>query len=393
MDRPYYVTWATQSSADTLPLERSEGVELVLADGRRVYDMVSTTFHAAFGHSDRPIADAITRQLSTLPIASPKAIIALKDRTTRRLCRLLRLEGGKVFYTVSGAEAIENALKMARQMTGRKLVLARRRSYHGATLGALSVTGDWRSADHFSVGDWTVRIPEPQEDPTLEQTRSIIERTGPGRIAAFVLETITGMNGVIVPDPTWWTGIQGLARQFDLLLIVDEVSCGFGRTGLPFAFHHYDIAPDFVCLAKAITGGYVPFGALWTHRKVAEYYENRVLSCGLTGYAHPLGLAALGAVLDRFEDRSFLDGLKTLQDSFASELESIGRLRSVREIRAKGLLAAIELTPGTTLTWRAGIDAGLHLAVKEQMVILAPPLVMTPEQLSEAMGRLRTVIG
>ena len=213
-------------------------------------------------------------------------------RLKRRLLALLNAGDGRIFYTVSGAEAVENALKMARLVTGRTKILARAHSYHGATLGALSVTGDWRGQEHFSVQDQTLRIPEPDTLDALQKTRVLIEQHDPKTFAAFCLETIVAFNGILAPPQEWWTGIQKLAEEFAIPLILDEVSCGFGRMGQDFAFQRYDLKPDFVCMAKAISGGYVPLGALFVTEKIARFWDSKVLNCGLTSYAHPLALAA-----------------------------------------------------------------------------------------------------
>lgn len=390
----YYFTWTRQDAAPRFDVDGADGARLFLADGRAVLDMISTNFQAAFGHSDRRIIEAVEAQLRSLPIASPKAVFDLKTVQTERLLRFLKLahRGGKIFYTLSGAEAIENALKMARQVTGRQYILARAKSYHGATLGALSVTGDWRGQGHFSVSDRTLRIPEPADDPDLKKTRRLIEEFGPEKIAAFCLETISGMNGVIIPEKSWWAGIQKLAREFKVMMIIDEVSVGFCRTGDNFAFQAYGIRPDFVCMAKAITGGYIPFGALWTGKAIADYYDGHVLNSGLTSYAHPLGLAAMKAVLDHFEDRRFVKAMSALETVFGEELAATKRLGSVAEIRSRGLLAAVFLKGGRKLSWKEGLEAGLHLAVKENMVILAPPYVMTDGALRDGFRRLRGLI-
>jgi taurine--2-oxoglutarate transaminase len=392
MDRPYYITWTAQQTASTMEVASAVGATLVLADGQRVLDMISTSFQVAFGYSNAPIRDAIQKQLVELPVASPKVVAPWKDRVSHALLSYLKLPDGTLFYTVSGAEAVENALKMARIVTGRKLVLARRKSYHGASMGALSVTGDWRSETPVHAGAATLRIPEPEEDPDLEETRAIIERAGPGQIAAACLETITAMNGVIIPPRSWWQKLSQLLKEYDILLIVDEVSTGFGRTGDAFAFHDYGLAPDFVCMAKIITGGYIPFGALWTHPRVAAHFQEKILPCGLTSYAHPLGLAAMGAVVDQLTSPDFLQVKGRLEACLSEQLELARKWTQVREIRHKGTLAAIDLQDNLRLTWAAGMAEGLHLAVKDTMIVLAPPYVMTPEQLKDGFTRLRRAL-
>jgi taurine--2-oxoglutarate transaminase len=385
VNKHYFVTWTKQLDAATLPVERAEGDEFILTDGRRVFDFLSTSFQASFGHSQPAIIEAIKRQMDRMSIASPKAIFGLKDRVTEKLLARLNLGGGKLFYTVGGAEAVENALKIARHWTGRPIVLARQRSYHGASLGAMSVSGDWRSDAHLTFSAGTVRIPEPHDDPNGERTRRIIESTGPEKIAAVILETITGANGVIIPPQSWWEAIQSLCREFEILLISDEVLCGFGRTGPDFGIHQFGVRPDLVCLSKAITGGYIPFGAVWTSERISERYDCEVFACGLTSYAHPLGLAALEAVLDLLAEPAFRRHKQLLETQFAEWLHSLRVHPQVDHVRHRGLLAAIELK-STAPTWSELIERGVYAFSKQNMLVLAPPLNADPTRLARAMS-------
>ena len=377
---------------DVFQVERAECDEFILKDGRRVYDFISTSFQASFGHNHPAIREAIHGQLDTMPIASPKSTFALKQRVSERLNELIGLAGGKLFYTVSGSEAVENALKMARQMTGRTKILARRNSYHGASLGALSVTGDWRNQPHFTLDEHTVRIPEPSDDPQLETTGQIVSCADPNQIAAIIIETISGTNGVAIPNQEWFERIEDLCRKHDILLIVDEVLCGFGRTGPAFAFQQFGLQPDFVCMSKGITGGYIPFGATWTGPRAAEFYATEKMTCGLTSYAHPLGLAALGAVLDLLSDPEFQESKSNLERSFEQGMKEIRECPNVLELRCQGLLAAIDLPEQTAPTWQTMFDSGLHAFSNESRVVLAPPLVSTPERLTKGLDVLKQLL-
>ena len=389
--RPYFYTWNYQPVADVFPVQRAEHDEFVLDDGRRVYDFISTSFQTNFGHSHPVICDAIRRQLGQMPVASPKAAFELKQRVSLRLNELVGLPGGRIFYTVSGSESVENALKMARQITGRTKIAARRKSYHGATLGALSVTGDWRNDPHFTLDQHTVRIPEPTDDPDLSQTRQVIVDAGPTSIAAVIFETISGTNGVVRPTQEWFDGMTAICREHGILLIIDEVLCGFGRTNRAFAFQHFDLQPDFICMSKAISGGYVPFGAVWTGPRVVEYYDAEKLACGLTNYAHPLGLAALDAVLDILEDEQFRANKITLESQLSKALVEIAAWDSVREVRCHGMLAAVDLDHPAP-SWDLMFDNGLHVYSKHNTVIVAPPLVSAPDRLATATDVLQGLL-
>jgi taurine---2-oxoglutarate transaminase len=288
----YFYTWTNQTKVQNFYLRSTKGHQLVLANNKIAYDLSSMSCQVSFGYSCENILSAIQTQLKTLPMASPKADFPLKSEVTDDLINLINLEG-KIFYTVSGAESVENAIKMARQIKKQNIIVARQKSYHGATLGALSLTGDWRNKDHQTIDDWTLRIPEPCDDPDATKAIDIINKCGIDKIAAICLETITGGNGVYLASKTWWDNISTFSKTNKIFLILDEVICGFYRTGKAFGFQHYDLQPDFITLSKSISGGYVPFGAVWTSSEVAHYYDKNVLSSGLTNYAHPLGLAAL----------------------------------------------------------------------------------------------------
>ncbi len=390
--RPFYYTWSHQPDSDVFQVDRAEHDEFVLCGGGRVYDFLSTSFQSNFGHSHPAIREAIHRQLDQMPIASPKSTFGLKQRVAERLCQRVGLDGGKIFFTVSGAESVENALKMARQITGRTKVMARNNSYHGASLGALSVTGDWRNEPHFTIDEQTIRIPEPCEDPDLVRTREMVIEAGGPTIAAVIIETISGTNGVVVPSQKWFDGLAALCEEHGILLIVDEVLCGFGRTGTDFAFQPYGLQPDFVCLSKGISGGYVPFGAVWTGPRATAYYDKNKMACGLTSYAHPLGLAALEAVLNLMEDPTFLANRRALEVRFKQELGGIEALPHVSEVRCCGLLAAIDLSDRPAPTWQTMFDTGLHAFSSGSTIVLAPPHISTPARLSEALGTLKRLL-
>jgi taurine---2-oxoglutarate transaminase len=392
VSKPYFFTWTKQSGAQTLPVQGADGPYVILEDGTPLADLSSVSYQASFGLQHPHLARKIKDQADAFAVAHPKASFELKEHATKRLLNYLNLPtSGRIFYTVSGAESVENALKMARQLTGKSLVLARNIAYHGATLGALSVTGDWRNPPHLTASHWTVRIPEPSEDPQGEKTRQIIIEAGPENIAALIVETITGGNGVIIPPKSWWKSMESLAREFNFLLIADEVICGFHRTGSPTGIEHFSVTPDLVCLAKGISGGMVPFGALWVREELAQRYDTELIfSYGLTSYAHPLGLAVMEGVLDLLEDREFQQNFKSLCEVFAHFFERIKTLASVREVRVIGLLGAIDLHRPVSLD-RAH-ELGIHFIAFPERLVLAPAFTYTPEQLEEHLQALSVLL-
>lgn len=387
MNRPYFHTWSKQSHAIEIEIDSIEDFSYKYKD-RKYLDMSSVSFQASFGINNIAIKDAITKQLAQFAITSPKHTYPLKQNVTIKLLEDLNLDG-KIFYTLSGAESIENALKIVRQYTGKEKVLAKKHSYHGATLGALSITGDWRNSPHKTIDEWTIRIPDHIEDPDAKLLEKIILQEGPSEIAAICLETMTGVNGVHKPTSKWFDKVQKLCHQYNIKLILDEVICGFGRTGKKFGFHHYPfLKPDIVCLSKAITGGYIPFGAVFISRKISQYYDKNILSCGLTNYAHPLGLAALSAVQEICDNPNFWKSLNLLEN----ELDHFIKLNTSTEIKMRrfGLMMAIEHKKELLLD--DFLDAGIYLICKPNFIVISPALTMPLDILKVGLEKILGVI-
>lgn len=387
---PFFFSWVKQNNPLRFSISSVDGVKLITENGHELIDMSSISYQASFGHNHPTIIKHMKNQLDTVPMSAPRGIFPGKIETTNELLKYMDKKDGKIFYTTGGAETVENALKIARDISKKKLILARKISYHGATMGALGATGDWRNTAHALPQDWVVRIPEPSEPDALELTRQIILDHGKDNFAAFIIETITGGNGVFEGSQEWWDGISEMCREFGILLIMDEVICGFGRTGLSFGYMHYKVKPDIICLAKGITGGMVPFGAVWVSQNISDYYMPRVLACGLTNYAHPLGIAAMAGVLEIVQDFNFQKHLEHISNVFKSELDVIATLPEVVEVRSKGMLAGIDLN--IDIQWKTFFDKGIHLATQNKRIVLAPPLIITEEELVEGMKRLKKAI-
>lgn len=391
MDLPFFLTWIAQNKAEFFHIKRSSDSYFINQENKKIWDGISTTFQAHFGHTNEKIKKAIEHQLHEMPIAPPKAVFTKKLDVSRMLNDLLNLGEGKIFYTVSGAEANENALKMIRQIRNAEKVLARKVSYHGASLGALSVTGDWRRNQHLTLDQHTIWIPEPHEDPHLEKTEELIIQHGPQSIAGMILETITGANGVIIPERSWWEGIDRLRKKYGILLILDEVFCGFGRTAKNFAFQHFGQRPDFVTMAKGITGGYVPMGALWASKMMAAYYDNNTLSCGLTSYAHPLGLAACEAVMELLNDKYFYKNLNILAHHFWQLIDGLQQEKLITHHRTIGMLSVM-YTKFSQMSWSKFYQNNIHLLVKDNYFIMAPPLLSKISDLDAMFEKIRACL-
>jgi taurine---2-oxoglutarate transaminase len=390
MELPYFLTWSAQQNPVSFELDHTDEFHFVTAEGKKILDLTSVSFQTILGLKPKRLLSAIQKQFNNYPVCSTKALNNLKSDNAKNLLNMINLPG-KIFYTVSGAESIENALKMAREIKGSKTVLARKSSYHGATLGAMSITGDWRNEAHATVDEWTVRIPEPYEDPECIQTEKIVNDIGAKNIAAFCLETVSAANGVIIPPQSWWNGIQKICKEQNIFLILDEVVMGFFRGDSAFGFQSFDLDPDFICLAKGISGGVFPLGAVFVKEKITRFYDNHILACGLTNYAHPLGLAVSNEVLNILCEESFQKKLNRLKKEFQKQIMGLKKIPNVQTVRVMGLIACIELK-NSNKDFSYYFERGLHLFIKENKIILAPPYILGIKKLQEAMKQLGTLL-
>lgn len=390
--KDYYSTWSKQNGAPSFEVSYTTNDCYIRKDLSEIYDLSSCSYHLSFGLRNERLQKAMCDQINELPVAGPKAEYALKDEATRLLLDHMGLDSsGKIFYTTSGAESVENALKIARNYSGKSHILSRKKSYHGATMGALSVTGDWRRDGQEILGELTHFIPEPFEKDALLKTEEVINAVGANKIAAIILETITGGNGVYIPDQAWWDGITALCKKYDILLILDEVICGFSRTGKNFGYQHFNLKPDIVCLAKAISGGYFPFGAVYTNSKIAKYFDDKILCAGLTNYAHPIGLKLCREIILYTTSIDFQNNLKQVigvLESFKSNFKSLAEVRDVRHI---GGLMAIELHT-VNVSWSSLIKENIYLNVIGNNLIICPILTTNADKLRTVLEKLITII-
>lgn len=380
---PFFITWTSQNEALTIPLERVSN-DYFFDKNNKWLNLSSISYQASFGLKNSKILNAIKKQMGEFSLASPKQTFHLKQEVSTRL---IEKTGSKYkcFFTLSGSEGIENALKMARQITGRKIILSQKNSYHGATMGALSITGDWRNKDHLLPKQWTKTIPNPQDDPNGEKLDALIVSIGTDKIAAICLETITGGNGVFIPTQKWYKALNRTLKKHKILLILDEVVCAGHRTGPFFGFQNYPfLKPDLIVAAKALTGGYFPLGVVLVSQKLSNYYDKHILSCGLTNYGHPLGLAALKAVLDLTEEDKFKTQLYKNIESFANFFELLKDKGIVS--RSIGLLGAVEVND--KLVTKDLIDNGIYASIQNQRLILAPNLTMSSSTLKEGLNKV-----
>lgn len=417
-------SWSKQAGLNPIPVERGEGIYFWDTDGKRYSDMSSQLVNMNLGFGNKAIGDAIKAQVDQYCFVSPGYGSEARAKLAEKIISLMPDNMGKVFFTNAGADANENAIKMARMFTGRHKVFSRYRSYHGSSFGAGNLTGEPRRYplepgipgfikffDPYIYRE-AVRF-ESEAEATkyyLAKLEEQIVYENPGDVAAIVLETITGSNGVIIPPEGYLPGVRAICDKFGIMLICDEVMAGWCRTGTMFAFEHFGIKPDMVTFAKGVTCGYVPLGGVAVSKAVAAYFDDHLLSCGLTYSGHPLGCAAGVACVNYYEEAHIMEHVNEVGAVLKAQLEALKEKHPcVGDVRSIGLFSAVELVKDKETREALvpygrdpdGVMGGIKgkLAAKgfmtythENIVIVAPPLIITEEQLLEELAKLDDVL-
>ena len=416
-------SWTATEKVAPMAIERAEGVYFWTFDGKRYLDFISQMISVNIGHSHPKVIAAMQEALQGLIYANAGAATAARATLGKKLAELMPGDLNTTFFTLGGADANENAIRMARHYTGRTKILSRYRAYHGGTANALQMTGDPRRI-HNEPGPWGfIHVIDPlprtgalgQTDEEIIATslrciEEVIVCEGPETIAAMFVEPIPGINGVLVPPKGYLSQLAQLLKRYDILLACDEVMTGFGRTGRMFAFEHEDVLPDMVTMAKGLTSSYIPLGAVGVRDHIADHFRKNTLWGGMTYHGHPLALATASAVLDVLVEEGMVNNSAQLGIQLKETLSGLQQKHPcVRQVRSIGLFAALDLqkdAQGTPLsTFREGPceDAkallkairsrGLHAAIKWSMVVLAPPLCINAEQLQEGLQILDEALG
>jgi taurine--2-oxoglutarate transaminase len=402
--------WTAQSKVDPIPIARAKGVHFWTPEGKRYIDFNSQLMAVNIGHGDERVNRAIREQLEKVAYVNPSMVSEARARLGAKLARIAPGDIDVFFLTTAGADANENAVRIARQFTGRHKILARYRSYHGGTAGALALTGEPRRWAAEPLISGVVHVADPYhglergwDDPptALRALEEVIEYEGPSTIAAFIVEPVTGTNGILIPPDGYLQGVRELCTRHGILMICDEVMAGFGRTGEWFAIDHWKVVPDLLTMAKGLTSAYVPLGAVGMRRQIAEHFKDRMFNGGLTYGSHPVGCAAALATLAVYEEdhlieraRAAGETMKRLAAGLAAKHPSIGAARSI------GLFGAIELVrdrakrvplapyggaaPEMAELSRFFREHGLYTFVKSSWFFTNPPLCITDAELAEA---------
>ncbi|MGI6751384.1 MAG: aminotransferase class III-fold pyridoxal phosphate-dependent enzyme [Anaerovoracaceae bacterium] len=419
-------SWSAQSSINPTNIVRAEGIFFWDENGKRYYDMSSQLVNMNLGHGNKKIIRAIKDQADKLAFISPSLSCDVRSEAAKRITEISGLDGAKVFFVNAGAEANENALKMAKAYTGRNKFLSMYRSYHGATYGAANLTGEPRRFINEPgipgfikfEGPYEYRAPKAckfysEEDVTsyyLELFENQIHYEGPSNIAAVFLETVVGSNGVLIPPKGYLQGVRALCDEYGICMVCDEVMSGFGRTGKWFAFQNWDIKPDLVTFAKGSTCGYVPLGGVIASRNIADHFDNNKMFCGLTYSGHPIGCAAAIAAIEVYEEENIFHNVQKVGALLADKLSEIKyRHPCVGDVRHIGLFSTIELVkskdtrepivpfgsdPEGIMPKIIGMlkEKGFYTYSHENMVHISPPLIITTDQLREAIAILDDVL-
>ncbi len=402
--------WSAQSKVDPIPVARAKGIYFWTPEGKRFIDFNSQLMCVNIGHGDERVTNAIKAQLDVLAYANPFMATEPRARLGAKLAEIAPGDIDVFFFTNGGAEANENAIKLARLATGRHKILARYRSYHGATAGSMMLTGDPRRWASEPGMPGVVHVLDPYHgiergwdtaEQSLAMLDEVIQLEGPQTIAAFILESVTGTNGVLVPPDGYMQGVRELCTKHGILMICDEVMAGFGRTGEWFAIDHWNVVPDIITMAKGLTSAYVQLGAVGMRRAVAEAFDNKVFYGGLTYNSHPLACAAALASIRVYEEDRLLENARKMGALMADLMTDLSlRHPSVGAARSIGLFGLIELvkdpvrrTPlapfnGTSPEMQALAkffrDEGLYTFVRWNTFFTNPPLCIKEAELREA---------
>jgi taurine--2-oxoglutarate transaminase len=409
-------SWSVQDAINPIAVAGGEGRYFWDYDGKRYLDFASQLVNLSLGHQHPRIVAAIKEQAEQLATIGPPMASESRSKLGRLLAEVTPGDLAMSFFTNGGAEANENAIKLARWYTGRHKIVARYRSYHGATGGAITLTGDprrWHAEPGLPgvvrmLDPYTYRCPAGHPDPCpvcsgAPHLEEILQYEGPQTVAAVILETVIGTNGVIPPPDGYLQSIREVCDRHGILLICDEVMAGFGRTGKWFAVDNWDVVPDILTVAKGINSGYVPLGAMIVRQQIADWVRDKYFAGGLTYSGHPLACASAVASIETFRDEGIVEHASELGPQFEERLRGLAEKHpSIGDVRGLGCFWGIELVKSretreplvpfnaagadfapVAQMAKAALDRGLYLMTHWNVVMVCPPLNITLDELDE----------
>jgi taurine--2-oxoglutarate transaminase len=405
-----FFSWSVQDETNPIPVARAEGVYFWDTSGKRYLDFASQLVNANVGHQNARVVKAIQEQAARLTFVAPGMTTEPRALLGKKLAEITPGDLSKTFFTLGGAEANENAIKIARFYTGRHKILARYRSYHGATHGAIALTGDYRRLAVEPTMPGVVHILDPYcyrcpfgwtrdtcKRECISHVEEVIQHEGPDQIAAIILEGVTGTNGLIVPPDEYWPRMREICDKYGILLISDEVMSGWGRTGTWFAVDHWHVVPDIITTAKGLTSGYVPLGAVIVRDKIARFFDDKYLYAGLTYNGHALACAAALATIEAYEEDQIFANAASVGKHLGRRLEELkAKYAVVGDVRYLGLFSALEFVrdPKTKEPADLGrlksflLERGLYVFNFKNILFVVPPLIITQEELETGLALL-----
>jgi taurine--2-oxoglutarate transaminase len=420
LNREYtFFSWAAQGTVNPIPVARADGVYIWDADGKRYLDFSAQLMNVNIGHSHPKVIQAIKDQADRLLYAAPAFATQPRGELGRLLAEITPGDLKKAFFTLGGADAIENAIKIARLFTGRQKIVTRYRSYHGGTYGAATAGGDPRRLavepgipgivrvfDPYCYRCDFGQVPETCHRECISHVEQVIRFEGPENIAALLIEGVTGTSGIIVPPDDYWPRVREMCDRYGILLIADEVMSGFGRTGQWFGVDNWGVVPDMMVMAKGITSGYLPLGAVVVSKRVAEYFDDHTFWGGLTYSGHPMSCAAGIATIQVYQEDGLLENTRQMGSVMAQGLADLqSRHPTVGDVRGIGLFWVLELvkdreTREPLAPWNAKAselgpmpavarhirERGLYTFVKWNWIFVVPPLCINADQIAEGLA-------
>ena len=417
-------SWSKQKGTNPIAVKYAEGVYLYDYDGKRYIDFSSGLMNVNIGHGNQRVTEAVMKQMQEVTYVTPSCVTKVRGELGKKLAEICPGDLNKAFFTLCGASSIENAIKLARLYTGRHKILTRYQSYHGSTNGAMAASGDPRrlavdsqQAPNFVHFDlpYLYRWQYDEEallKDSVAQLERIIAYEGPNNIAAILLEGQSGSSGCFLYPNGYLQAVREICNKNGILLIIDEVMSGFGRTGKWFGFQHHDIVPDMIVMAKGLTSGYLPFGCLMVSDKIAARYNDFALPLGLTYSAHPVCCAAALETLKIYEDDNLIENAVVMGKYMDAQIEKLKQKHpSIGDWRNTGLLGCLELvkdrkTKDPMAPFNAKPDemtvmnkvaaklkeSGIHTMVRWSFIFIAPPLCITKEQINEGLALVSEAI-
>src|SRR5688572_19195244 len=414
-------SWQKQGGLKPLVIDKAEGVYIWDMNGKRYLDFSSQLVNVNIGHGHPAVAEAVMKQMQEVSYVYPGMVTKARGELAKKLAEVAPKNLTKTFFTLGGAEAVENAIKLARLYTGRHKIVALYQSYHGATYGSMAAGGDPRKlpADaqqmpnvvhvenpYFYRCPWHSETPEQCRDRAIEHLERVVGYEGPGNIAAIIMEGESGSSGCIKYPEGYLKKVKAICEKHGILFIADEVMSGFGRTGKWFGIQNHDVEPDLLCFAKGVTAGYLPLGGLMVSETIAKTFDDKPLPLGLTYSAHAVSCAAGVAVMDVYEKENLVENAAKMGAYVENRVaELMQKHPSIGDFRNTGLLGCLELvknrqTKEPMAPWNANAaemaimnqvqaklsELGMYTMVRWNFIFIAPPLTITEAQIDEGLA-------